>query len=136
MPDSAELPRLGCGAAAPALQSEERRASWGMHGDPGTPDHYMVELNLMHRGGLEAADAEFHHLYALVVSAPDSAGRPRSPIPVSRGYYTCLISVREWSELIRRDERPSDEVKPRGIRDRAIYRIWPDFKVRPQAGFW
>jgi hypothetical protein len=34
MPDSAQMPRLGYGAAAPALQNEEQRESWGMHRDP------------------------------------------------------------------------------------------------------
>jgi serine protease AprX len=138
MSDSADLPlrpdplRLGAGAASPALQNEEERRALGMQGDETTPDHYMVELNLMHRGGLEAADAEFRHLYRQVVTAPDRAGRAREPFLVSNGYYTCLISVREWRELIRRDERPTGDASPRGVRERAIYRIWPDFVVKPQ----
>jgi subtilisin family serine protease len=119
---------LGSGAVAPALQDEDRRRAYGLTTDENVPDHYMVEINLMHRGGLEVAQTEFLRLYKTVVA--DHA--VREPVEVSKGYYTCLISVTEWRELIRRDERPDAQSRPRSSRDRSIYRIWPDFAVKPQ----
>nr|MDQ2695015.1 S8 family peptidase [Pseudomonadota bacterium] len=84
---------------------------------------YMVELNLMHPHGLQQADQAFLALFEKVVGG--DYFRQHRPVRISKTYYKCWISVRQWQELIRQDEAAA---KPR---ERCIYRIWPDFPIKP-----
>src|SRR5881628_254975 len=83
----------------------------------------MVELNLLYDQGLQEAAKQFVELHRQVLGEEESRKRP--PVVVSKTYFKCQISVKEWHELVRRDELAGPN------RRRVIYKIWPDFPVRP-----
>lgn len=147
---------LGRASVPPDLNDPERRKAWGLPADEESPGDYMVELNVAHQGGLRAANFRFAKLYARVV-----ADEKRKPIRVGQTYFHCRISVKEWRELIDLDENlseadyetaepagggsggrpagePAADSAERGadgkirVDRRAIYRIWPDFPIKPQ----
>jgi len=108
-----------------------RRESWGFSTDETTPDPYMIELNLRYPGGLRAAAKAFRELLSAVVEDPD-----RITTKITSAYYRCEMNVEEWSKLIALDEEWESQRKPSKARDgqrwmRCIYRVWPDFIVRP-----
>jgi len=108
---------------SPALFDKRRRAEWGLPSPDGEPGRYVVELNLLHEGGIEGADKKFNELYNAVIRSKATERRPKL---VSKAYYSCLISVNEWRKLVNEDERSAS-----GDRSKlAIYKIWPDFPVR------
>jgi len=119
------------------MNDPEERAAVGLPRGEEERGQYMVELNLLHREGLEGAERRFRALLAEVTGHPAVpegaavAARARvSPAPhratrIATTYYRCLLSVVEWRELARRDGQAVDP------KDRAIYRIWPDFPIRP-----
>ena len=122
---------LARSAALPAMLDPERRKSWGFHTEEDQPDPYMIELNLRYPGGLNAAAKAFKELLAQVVDDPD-----RRTTKVTSAYYRCELSVEEWSELIALDEKWEAErrvSKARGNKPwvKCIYRVWPDFVVKP-----
>jgi serine protease AprX len=106
----------------PALQDPDQRERWSLPRENDRPGWYMFELNLLHKEGLQAAGRKFVELYEEVLA---EGSERHTPVLVSRTYYRCWISVDQWRELIRRDERRH------GPADRVIYRLWPDFPVRP-----
>jgi subtilisin family serine protease len=116
-------PIHGSTVVPPALQDPDQRARWSLPRERDKPGWYMFELNLLHSEGLQAASQKFEELYAEVLG--DEGGDHHPPVAVSRSYYRCFISVDQWRELIRRDEQLH------GRADRLIYRLWPDFPVRP-----
>ena len=127
-PDLQDPDRLALARAVvpPSLYDADRRKEYGLAPQEDAPDDYMVELNLRHRGGLKAAEAKFLRLFR--EAAPDAA----DPVRVGKTYYACRMSVRHWQELIELDERREDGGTGKNSpRDRSIYRIWPDFPVRP-----
>jgi subtilisin family serine protease len=87
--------------------------------DPDKRDLYLVELNVTHRGGLKAAEARFRKLYEQLISDGDR----RPLLRVSKTYYRCDISLNEARKLTELDEQGK-------AKERAIYRIWPDFPVK------
>jgi len=116
-------PNLTRAVAPPALNDSDSRVKWGLPSSEDELGWYMVELNLLHNGGLIDAGTEFLALYATVVGAAQMASHP--PVPVSKTYFRCFLSVKQWRTLISQDQqRPN-----RG--DQTIYRIWPDFPVKP-----
>ncbi len=122
---------LARGAALPSMLDPERRASWGFHTEETQPDPYMVELNLRYPGGLLAAAKAFKELLAAVVAKPDDIAER-----ITSAYYRCELSVQQWTRLIDLDEAWEAErrtSKTRGKRPwvRCIYRVWPDFVVKP-----
>ena len=126
-PRSVEGLQIGRMAVPPGLQDKEQRVAWGLPKSDTVPGDYMIELNLLHMGGLEAADAKFQEIYKQVVTTPDKRGGPRRPIKISRSYYSCRISVKEWQALLKLDRKNG------GPKERCIYRIWPDFPVKPHT---
>ena len=110
------------GRSATIRLSDEQRQLWGLPQDDDTPGQYIVELNVMHRNTLSGARDAFFALYRRVVGS-DAEGE-RMPVPVSQSYFSCAISTREQRELVRLDRQQAPP-------DRCIYRIWPDFEVRP-----
>jgi subtilisin family serine protease len=105
------------------LYDEETRKRLRLPKDPNEYASYVVELNLQKLGGLAAADNAFKDLYKRTI-VKDAEDRP--PVRVSKTYYSCYISLNEARELVKGDEAKGD------IKQRSIYRIWPDFRVSPQ----
>ncbi len=103
----------------PAKRSEK----WGLPADENTPGDYIIELCLLYETGLDAASARFKDLYKAVVT--DST---RQPTSISKSYFKCKISANEVRALVLKDERNEDG-KIRLTKQRAIYKVWPDFPV-------
>jgi len=116
-------PNITRAVAPPALNDSATRVKYGLPPGIDEPGSYMVELNLMHSTGVIDAGQKFLELYASVVGPEQMAGHP--PVAVAKSYFQCNMSVTQWRALIRKDQ---ENVSPN---DRTIYRIWPDFPVRP-----
>src|SRR5262245_36332921 len=116
------FPPLGRATVAPALQDPNRRAEWDLPTNESTPGPYMVELNLLYKGGVEVAAQKFEAFYEKEIGADPK----RRPVRITQTYYRCQLSVREWRKLVKADEDQAKE-----LRDRLIYRVWPDFPLAP-----
>lgn len=127
------------GAALPAMHDAKRRKEWGLPEKASERGPYVVELNLKHPGGLAAAAAAFRDQLVPAVLGSDYDDCE----PVTTAYFRCQLNVAEWRELIRVDEiwalgdkapKVKSDAKvpkaPAGKWSRAIYRIWPDFRIR------
>lgn len=95
-----------------------RNEKWGLPTDDNEPGDYIVELNLTFEGGLEAAARRLKDLFSEVVGAEPA------PVFISKSYYKCRMSARQLREIVARDEKTPDQ------RQRAIYKVWPDFPVQ------
>lgn len=113
-----ELP-FGKAVVSPKMHDPKNRKAWGLPERPNEPGEYMVELNLMHSGGIPAAEAAFLKLFCEIVKKP-----LRDPLRVSKTYYSCFISFDEARKLATADEATGMNA------ERVIYRIWPDFSVK------
>src|SRR5436305_4132964 len=118
---------LGRSVAPPDLNDPERRQALGLPKDEQERGDYMIELNVANRGGLQAAESRFREIYQKVIGDP----KVRPYVKVGQTYYHCLISVMDWHRLIEADEKDANG-KVTSPGERAIYRIWPDFPIRPQ----
>lgn len=107
------------------LNDEEERVHLGLPKDPNGKASYVIELNLQKNGGLAAAENAFNALYRKVVV--DDHADERQAVRVAKTYYSCFISLNEARKLAAEDESSGS------FKQRCIYRIWPDFKVRPQV---
>ena len=127
------------------LDDPEKRKKWELPG-PDEPDKrgaYIIELNAQNVGGLAGAAHAFVKLFDEVVAVsgdldskaadltainPDKARESlsRKPLQISKSYYRCALTDAEWRNLVREDEK-------RTQRDRAIYKLWPDFPVKAQT---
>lgn len=116
------------------LDDPERRKQWGLPplDQPGKPGHYIVELNAEHASGLNGARLDFLTLYKAIVTDAGAAAAPaapatqpdrREPVQIAKSYFWCRLLDHEWRALIRDDETKS-------LKQRAIYRLWPDFPVK------
>ena len=56
------LAMIGRGVVPPVLHDRARRAEMGLPEDDDTPGRYMVELNILYRGGLREAAKAFEEL--------------------------------------------------------------------------
>jgi subtilisin family serine protease len=112
-------PQMGNATVPPALQDPDQRAAMGLGWGDDDPGDYMIELNLLYKGGIAEAGKRFVKIYKEIVKDPD-----RKPVPISKTYFRCRMSCNEWRALITRDEAAG----PR--RERSIYKLWPDFPVR------
>ncbi len=102
---------------ADALIDPDERARIGLSRDDAEPVPVVVELNLEHAGGLTAAVVAFEVEWREVTDA--------RVVRIADTYYRGLMSVEQVRELCRIDLAHEDR------RERAIYRIWPDFPVEP-----
>jgi subtilisin family serine protease len=116
--DSEKLP-MSRATVPPGMHNPEQRVQWGLPADDDKQGHYMVEINLLYRGGLQEAREKFHALWKTVL--PRNSSRP---VEMSKTYFQCEMSVQEMRDLVREDEKLPDR------RDRLIYRIWPDFEIK------
>lgn len=107
----------------PQLDDPERRASWRLPRDEDARGPYIIELNLQHTGGLPGAIAKLvDGLHDEVAAGGDLP----PPERIAKTYFRWQLSVKEWRRLVAADERSAP-------RERAIYRLWPDFPVSAQA---
>jgi serine protease AprX len=79
----------------------------------------VVELNFRYRQGLAAGAERFHEIYGQVIG-----DRRQQPYPIDTSYRRCKMSVDDARKL-------AAEEQDLPFRDRSIYRIWPDFPIRP-----
>jgi serine protease AprX len=114
---------IGRGIVPPVLYDQNRREEVGVPVDDNEPGRYMIELNIKYRGGLRAASVAFRALYDRVLKQ-HAAANP--PIEISKSYFKCWMSARQWRELLAADEK--DAIKDPTLR--IIYKLWPDFKVK------
>src|SRR4051794_5118496 len=101
-PEPATDPRehqigMGGATAPPDLNDPERRKCWGLPESETEPGHYMVELNVGHRGGIKAAALRLKQIYKEVVSRRVI----RQPVSVGQTYFHCHLSVHEWRRLVK-----------------------------------
>lgn len=115
--------------APPELKDSRKREAWEM--PIGQPGPYIVELNTENVGGLPGAANAFVELYKRAIPQEENEGastaegrsqdRP-NPVRIAKSYYRCEMTDLEWHRLIAMDEAKEP-------RQRAIYRLWPDFPV-------
>ena len=117
---------LGSAVIPRELNDARNRVKCGVPADPNEAGEYMVELNLMHSGGLPAADPTFLALFRSVVRSDEP-----QPVRVAKTYYSCWMSLNDARRLVRADQQRADDANT--PKDRAVYRIWPDFPVRAQV---
>ena len=113
---------MGRSVIPPEMHNADKRAEWGLPRERDKPGDYMVELNLLHKRGLQEADSRFLELFKQVLG--DDYTPKRRPQRISKTYYSCRMTVPQWQALIREDEQAP-------LQERAIYRIWPDFPLEP-----
>ena len=118
------LAMIGRGVVPPILHDPKRRIEMGLPGDDQSPGNYMIELNILYRGGLREAAKAFWKLCAAVFGE-DFEGRMQL-LEISKSYYQAQLSVDEWRRLLSRDDAQA-KLDP-GLR--VIYKLWPDFKVK------
>ena len=102
-----------------ALVDPEERARLGIAAGDDDPMPVMIELNIAHPGGLEPARARLMALCSRVCPDDDV------PVPVSGALYKGWLTIDQSRRLVLGDAEEPDR------RLRAIYRIWPDFPLRP-----
>jgi serine protease AprX len=101
----------------PVLNDDDRRGgNQQMKHNSSEPDDYMIELNLMHNRGVEGASEDFVDIFKQVI--PD-----QTPTLVSKSYFSCHVSLIQLRKMVALDEK-------RPAKDRAIYKVWPDFTIR------
>lgn len=102
-----------------ALADQDERALMGIDAGDDDPMPIMVELNIAHPSGLELPRARFMELFARVCPENDV------PLLVSGSLYKGWLTIQQSRQLVLADAEEPDR------RRRAIYRIWPDFPLRP-----
>jgi serine protease AprX len=107
----------------------DKRARLGLPADPAAPLPIVIELNIQHASGLQGARDQF------VKEWTDLLGDRPAPTTVSDTYVPCSLTLQEVLDLVSVDIGKARPGKPRSSaisgRDRAIYRVWPDFEVGP-----
>jgi serine protease AprX len=100
------------------LQDERQRQRAGLLAED---DRFavLVELNLLHARALPGAREEFLELFERTLPG----ARDRPPLEVATNYYRCVLTQDEIERLVHADQ------DGRGAGERAIYRVWPDFRV-------
>jgi subtilisin family serine protease len=119
--DKDPLAVIGRSVAPPVLYDARRRTEMGLPPDDETPGRYMVELNILYRGGLRDAAIEFQRLFKQVLG--DEASEP---VEISKSYFQCRMTVPQWRRLLLAD----DTEARKDASKRVIYKLWPDFKVK------
>jgi serine protease AprX len=118
------LQLIGRGVVPPVLYDPKRREEMGLPADEKQLGRYMIELNILYRGGLRAASKEFRGLCREALG--EQPGSERPTIEISKSYFQLRLSVDEWRKLLKLDiEKAKGDP---GLR--VIYKLWPDFKVK------
>lgn len=119
------------------LDSPVSRKNWKLEELAHDRGPYLVELNVQYVSGLQGAAQDFLDLFEDTcrrLAEADGVPVPDAPVRIGKSYYRCIIRVKEWRKLIADDERVAaaragvdDDV----TRHRCIYRVWPDFPIKP-----
>lgn len=124
--------------APPQLEDDEMRRRWGLGSRPKDRGPYMVELNVQHVEGLMGAARAFSALVAEVRPPGDGDEDRWRVTRISPEYFRCELTMSDWKRLVAADHRRAADKAKRGesgsrseFAHRAIYRLWPDFPVRP-----
>jgi hypothetical protein len=102
-----------------ALVDPDERARMGIDAADDDPMPIMIEINIAHPGGLEPARARLMELFARVCPENDV------PVHVSGALYKGWLTIEQSRRLVLADAEEPDR------RRRAVYRVWPDFPLRP-----
>lgn len=119
------------------LDDGARRQKWRLPlvGDNTTAGPHIVELNALHGEGLAGAARAFIDLHGQVMAslpqATRSFDRPDDgpclePSRIGKSYYRCDLTDAQRRKLVAVDES-------RSLQERTIYRLWPDFPVKPHT---
>lgn len=103
---------------AEAVTVAAERTKLGLPASESEPFWMVIELNLRYEEGLEGATTWF---FALHKATLKNRSRPQA---VTNTYFRANISVADARALVAKDEKVE-------FARRCIYRIWPDFPVRP-----
>lgn len=132
-PAGAPREHFGRTIAPNQIDNPEKRRQWGLPpvDTPLARGFYIIELNVQYSGGLSAAEHEFRERFrtAMAQAGADvgnGAANGAEPLRISKSYFRCSMTDAEWKQLVENDERRADT-------DRVIYKLWPDFPVRPQT---
>lgn len=109
---------LGLNPLAEAFDKKYRK-SLGMPESDDEPMPVVIELNLLHEEGLSGAEARFDQLFKELTT-----GKRGAPVRVSNTYFLCDLSMNAVLRLLKDDMALV-------AKKRAIYRVWPDFPVKP-----
>ena len=95
----------------PQLGDPDKRAKWALPpvGSVDETGPYIVELNVEHIGGLPGAAVAFLDLYDKLVrsedAAPGNKARRREPLRLTKSYYRCDFTDRDWHRIVAADAR-------------------------------
>jgi serine protease AprX len=103
-----------------SLDSAEELKRLGIT-DKSLPMALIIELNLLHVKGLQGAVDRFNELYQKKL-APEGVAPPDR---IANTYFRCDLTREQIRELLKADEAETP------LNKRAIYRVWPDFPVKP-----
>src|SRR5665213_403456 len=93
---------MGRGVVPPILQDRKRRKEMGLPTRDDERGPYMVELNILYRGGLREASKAFLALCHEVFG--DDFQAKTHPVEISKSYFKAQLSVDEWRRLLTRDD--------------------------------
>jgi subtilisin family serine protease len=115
---------IGLSVMPPKLNDPSYRKQLRLPTDETTPGPYLVELNILHEGGLPEALRQFRALWKKVIGPRDPSRS--EPVVISKTYVRCSLSVDDCRQLAQVDAADAADVPKR----RAIYKVWPDFPVQ------
>jgi serine protease AprX len=111
--------RLSNTVLSEALIDKTERRRLHLPEENDVPLPIIVELNFRYRHGLDEGAKRFSDLYRRTFR-----GRRPKPYPIDTSYRRCKISVDDALRLAAKEQDLP-------FSDRCIYRIWPDFPIRP-----
>lgn len=114
-------PLVRGGAVTDPLKDGQQRRLIGLPEEDDALLPIVVELNLRHAEGLPGAESRFYEMYAPAISGGEE--RPK-PEVIANTYVRCDLTIEEVRKIVQLDSANS------GPRERAIYRVWPDFPVQ------
>jgi serine protease AprX len=116
--------RAGVLSEAFFVDPDERKAL-GMPESQETPSSVVVELNLFHKKGLTGSESKFKEIYDRLWRESKDEPPPIKPLQIADTYFRCRLSVLQAQNLVRLDQKSAKDRT-----ELAIYRIWPDFKMK------
>jgi subtilisin family serine protease len=124
-----DQPQQECDLKAGALseaffeQDPDERVKLGLPRESNDePMSVVIELNLFHEAGLPAAKAKLESIYLNVTGDADAQ---HHLIPIADTYVRAELSINQARKLVKEDQAKGTPPK-----QRAIYRVWPDFRVK------
>ena len=79
---------------------EEERRALGVEVDRDKPSSVVVELNLLHKEGLNGAESRFLETYNKLWKEWKTHPPPTAPLRIADTYYRCRMSVRQAQKLV------------------------------------